>query len=606
MLGNGPRHSQAATCEDWDEDAEKTLPDTRTSANVAAKRWKPEGDPTKSRARHTPIDGDTAKMSRTQSTNTQGDGPVKKEKKSAGLKLDTSFPQRESRPYSSGPPKDRPRRNSGRPTTAKQPVSKTEKSEPFRHREECWVCDAYGHHVMLGLDAHGGMRGQSVPPSPITMSHLPPDQPPPPTTQVAEAPTARPRSVRIQSFREPRPTSYHGAMSSEAYFPGLSQSFPTEWNTMPLTPMSPYGQLPYAPTPTMNLQNPYQDFSQPFHMPFNPQAPAPSRSRPVEPQRRASIRGEPIISQAPIPDQAHLTRKTSQRESRHSREPSRSREEDARRMPPPQFTTVPRRPSLAKANTTTTHPVSRRESVYHGHGSKSVQVPYKEPRSDRPPSSYRDRASSTSYTTRERPTPARTPTSFDDTKSTRKTDSCRPDVDKRVPLSNSERKEAEAEAYQRARGTKDRSLTVDAMRNFSRHSDSGSQRSKNSSSKSSSASKTKATVDDITVAIGGLTLGISGDSAENRSINIRPKRGGLSISVDEHEPKNKSNKTSGLLKRSDSTTSSSRQSHRSSEKEVRRLRATSSDSNHDPPAKASNETGKPFLNDSLGYGVGYG
>jgi hypothetical protein len=172
-----------------------------------------------------------------------------------------------------------------------------------------------------------------------------------------------------------------------------------------------------------------------------------------------------------------------------------------------------------------------------------------------------------------------------------------------------ERHEIEAENYQRLRSGKAEPLTLDTITKFSRHSDSGSQHSMNTSSRGSSGGKTKGTVanSEITVKVNGVTVGLSGDGAENHSIKIQSKaNGGVNISVDGHEPADQDNKVTSIQKRDSSTTSSSKQSRKSSLKENRMPRAHSLDREGDQRAKASSWSSQALHDDSPGYGYGWG
>lgn len=611
MLASAPRTSRAATCEDWDEDAQTTLPDTETSANVAAKPSKPELVPTNSH-RQRNLEGDMGKMSRG-SASVKDDASIKKEKRRPdALKLDTSYPERESRRYSSGPP-PQPRRRSTSRHSAKRTISKEEKSEPlFRHQlGECWVCDRYGYHMMPPPEVQGHPPQSAVPQSPITNPHQPPQRTPL-SAKAPQLPTPQPRPNRSQSHGGQRPMSFHAGMSQDAYQPFASQPFSMSDWSMPPTPLSPYVQTAYVQKPAPTVQSHYQDYQQSFTMPNDQRTPAPPRPKRQESSRATITRGEPIIEQSAISrGQPALAKTSLQREYRHSREPSLSREEDARRMPPPEVIPVASRPGMVKANTSISTPVSNtRERRYSNYGGVPAQSPKKERRPDPPPSSFRELPSS-AYQNSSYDKPAtRTSKSFDDPNPTTTVSTSAPSLDRRFTISSTERHEVEAEAYQRSRGTKSQPLTVDAIRKMSKQSQSGSQRSVHSSSKGSSGGKTKATTasNDITMTINGVTLGISGDSAENHSIKIQPTRGGgVNISVDE-QPAGKENTVTSVQKRSGSTSSSSRQSRRSSEKEVGRLRGGSFEHERGRASKASSRSGKASFDDSqaLDYGFGWG
>jgi hypothetical protein len=611
MLANGARTSRAATCEEWDEDAQTTLPDTQTSANVAAKRSKPELAPSKSH-RQRNIESDASKMNRAP-TSVKDDASYKKEtRRPDGLKLDTSCPERESRPYSSGPPPDHRRRSTSRPA-AKRSIPKAEKPEHlFRHQlGECWICDLHGYHTTMPPELHGLSNQTSIPQSPLTASLQQPHRAPL-STKASKPPTPQPRTTRSQSHGGQRPMSFHAGMSQEAYHQFAPQPFSmSDWK-VPSSPMSPYPPTAYIQTAPLTVPSHFSEYQQSFTLPNDQRTPAPTRPRRPEPSRTATVRGEPIIEQsAASRAQPALTKTASQREYRRSREPSLSREEDARKMPPPRTIPVAARPSLIKANTSASTPVSNlRERRHSNYGPVPAQSPQKERRSELPPSSFhRSPPSAYQNSISDKPA-ARQSKSYDDPKHNTIVNTSAPSLDRRFSISSAERFEVAAEAYQRSQGTNHQPLTVDAVRKIPRQSDNGSRRSVNSSSRGSSGGKTKTTAasNDITMTINGVTLGISGDSAENHSIKIQPKRnGGVNISVDEH-PSGNDNKVTSLSKRSGSTSSSSKQSRRSSEKEVGRLRGDSLDHDRGRASKASSRSGKASFDDSqaLDHDFGWG
>jgi hypothetical protein len=267
--------------------------------------------------------------------------------------------------------------------------------------------------------------------------------------------------------------------------------------------------------------------------------------------------------------------------------------------PPPQIIHTSRRPSMVKASTSTSAPGSLyRERRYSGYGPGPAQVAQSERRPD-PPSSYRDRPpSGYPNSSQDRPVSQRS-TSQQDPKLAARTKSAGQGL---------ERHEVEAEAYQRSQGTKSHALTVDAVTKISRHSESGSQRSVGTSSRGSSGGKTKAAAasNNVTMMFNGLTLDISGNSAEHHRIKIQQKRsGGVNISVSE-EPSVRDNKVMSLQKQSGSTTSSSKQSRRSSEKETRRSRDESADHELHRATRTLSRSGNASSDDSHDYGISYG
>lgn len=394
MLAHGSSNPRPATVEEWDEETQTTVPNTRSSAYVAATRSKADlASTTSSRSRGASVEGGTNRTKHT-STTIQDDPSGEKSKKPSGLKLDTSYPRRESRPYSSGPLQDRPRRNSSRPA-ARLPTSKGDKAEKtakgeilFRHPHgACWICDDYGYHDMAAHEAQLASKDPSLSQPPATASAQP-SQPTPQPSKTPESSAVRPRQARSHSTKEQRPMSFHGGMLLDAYQSLSSQPFSSSnWN-MPPTPISAYGQPPYVQTPSTPLQNYYPEFRQPPPNQYAAhQTQAAHRPRPQsESYRNPSVRDDPIIQQSPVlRDQPALSRTISSRERRPSQEPPRSNDEDARRMPPPQIIPVQRRPSMVKAKTSSSNPAQEiRERRYSMQGSSSAASIARERRTSSP------------------------------------------------------------------------------------------------------------------------------------------------------------------------------------------------------------------------------
>ncbi|ERF70448.1 hypothetical protein EPUS_04726 [Endocarpon pusillum Z07020] len=540
---------------------------------------------------------------------THNDAPTRKGSKSTRLKLNTSFLERESRPYSSGPPREPPQQSASRPATAKRSKSKAEKPEPMvRHSPgHCQICDFHGYHKLEPSEAQKPLKEKSIPPSPFSASQQPSQQVAP-TAQHPEASKSQSRPNRRQSYHEQRPTSFHDGMSYSAL--PLQPFSASDWNMLP-TPLSAYPQTPYVQTPVLPFIDPYEQYAQSLPSQYNQQALPPLGPRPPEPRRRTSSRAEPIIQQSPIvADKPPLGRTRSHRETQRARDPSTSRQEDAKRMPPPQVIPVRRRPNIAKANTTISTPLSdQRERGIGNDGPAHARLSSRERKSDPPPSSYREPPLSSYHNSNQnRPVPPKSK-SYTEAKHTSKVNSTQSGLDRPTSILGAELNEMRAEAYQKSRGTNPQPLTIDAISKIERRSDSGSQYSINTSSRGSTGGKTKTTLgsNDITLMMHGVTLGISADSAENRSIKIEPRgNGDFNISVKQQESSGRDNKALSLLKRSGSTTSSSKQSRRSSEKEVRRSRDQSLDREPERAPHVSSWSSKASYDDSFGYDLAYG
>jgi len=160
---------------------------------------------------------------------------------------------------------------------------------------------------------------------------------------------------------------------------------------------------------------------------------------------------------------------------------------------------------------------------------------------------------------------------------------------RRLPQPSIERNEAEAEDYQRRRGssdTRDRRdprshhLTAEALRKVpkaqvleARSETNSSQKSRNSSSKGSSGAKTGQSNSEFTMRINGIAVGIPTDSAQR--ITIQSK--GINISVggkgrsDKDYPSSRSGRATSVASRTSKTSSSREKEKRIEMDDGRRL-----------------------------------
>jgi hypothetical protein len=233
----------------------------------------------------------------------------------------------------------------------------------------------------------------------------------------------------------------------------------------------------------------------------------------------------------------------------YTQKSSHDRDLDSRAMLPPprpqkEQVLLAHRPSFKKAATSTPATTLRRYS--QSYESNVDEFPRLEVIRERkaetshPPTSYRG----PSTAIQARP-PNRKPMSYDLPRqsvevATRAAPVPEPVGRRRADPAPVERHEAEAEAYQRKRGTSDtralqsHSLTAEALRKVpkvthitTRSETNSSQKSRNSSSKGSSGGKTGPSGSDITMRINGIAFGIPADSGQR--ITIQSK--GVNISV---------------------------------------------------------------------------
>ena len=594
------RRPPRATCEDIDDDSEDDAVDTRPSANVAAKRSKPELQPKASYERRRNTGTDSGYASR---AGTVGSGsPNRREKKGAELKVDTSFQERESRPYHYTTANTETRQSSSRPSTDPAVSRPTEIKKWYKHKTgECWVCDKYGKHI-------DPPKGTPAPVSP-TLARRPPVAEDYMSAQTAQV---QPRARTTSSSRGPRPASMYAGTGpgflyetkpSPSPFTQDSPSFvTTPWHT-PTTPLTvQYTSL----TPVTYASYPVATTSQPV-TPLDTQgsyfhALPPARARPVEPSRRASMYNP---SDRPVVQQGQSTstrpreedgRRQERRPPLHTHKSSQDRDRDRRAMPPPpvpqqEQIVLARRPGIKKAATSTSSPASRRYS--QSYESDRDDFPRLEVIRERraeasvPPTSYRAPAA----TVLDRP-PNRKSVSYDQSRhsadvAARGSSASEPLSRRVTEPSPIERYEAEAEAYQRKRGSSDthdqksHSLTAEALRKVpkarpldARSETNSSQKSRNSSSKGSSGAKTGRSNSDITMRINGIAVGIPADTGQRITIQskgVNISVGGKGKSSEKEYASSRPGRASSVASRTSKTSSSREKEKRADRDDGRRV-----------------------------------
>lgn len=589
---------RTATCEDVDEDSEEATNDAQKSANVTAKRAKPDVVKKASfeRRRDNGTDSGYASRAPTVGSSTSS----RKEKRNSGLKIDTSIQERERQPYHYSATVEKAQKPPNRPVIQRTDSKSTKSAAFHRHSKgECWICDQYGEHIDLPPPT-------SAPyPSPMAARYPPPTEQYA-TTQLVQAP---PLVRRTSSYRASRPASMFVGTAAESPYQAraLPSPFATEspsytWHTTPTPLYSAVTPVTYASYPTTavpQIYPPAETQTSYFHQP-----PPSPQSRPKESSRRASMH---IHNDRPVVQQDTSQYRDGPRyEDRPPLRPQKSnrdRDYDNRAMPPPpppkqSQVVFARRPSIKKATTshlvTTEHRRSQSYNTDRGEH-QSLEIRERKAEPSLPPSSYRG----PSTPIHDRPV-ARKSTSYDSTKystNVASTNSAqliarrRADSAVQSPL---ERYEAEAEAYQRKRGTSgthdvsSHSLTAEALRKVpkvppltTRSETNSSQRSRNTSSKGSSAAKTgRSNSGTITVRMNGIALDIA-NSDNGQPVNITSK--GVNISVggngrSSEKEYTMSSRASQAPSGTSKTSKTSRSSGKEREREIDRERERERDS----------------------------
>lgn len=570
------RLPRPAFCEEWDEDAQTTLPDSRSTATVAVKRSQQElmsGQREPSFRR----DGSDSGYASRADTASNGSTSMGR-RKMPSLRVDTAaVPERERQPYSlsqAGPSKPTARRQS-----SSQGKESPAEPRPAKSRHDvhpggsCRTRDKYGKHIDVGEETSKASSTSPPLPSPTAVRQG--------GFKGIRDDTALPsKSRRPSSGQQPRPLS----MVSDQPLPLQYVNQPlyappafatTSWGT-PITPSVPYSPASYAygpaPMPAPMLTPAYSSL-QPgqsyFDHAMTPEPPSARQSRRSSPVRRSSAYGDPVIRQGyREPSIAGLERVKS-KESRpipSSHKSSRSIDHDRAMMPPPP---KPQQPDIGLAR----RPSTGRSEIYHSRGLPPRQHfsyeperydqddednDYREPRAPlatlrerresppRPPTSYRPPAAVES---RGRPPLPRKSVSYATSGGTTKVESSRPHIAARqttlpaVPLSA---KEAAVEEYLRHGGKPSNELTAEALRDFNHRNSaprseaesSYSHKSRQSSSKESSgqgkSQATTTTKTSITLP-GGVNMSIPSNymNKDGRPLSINV--GGLVVSVGAEE-----------------------------------------------------------------------
>ncbi|KAI9809986.1 MAG: hypothetical protein M1827_006753 [Pycnora praestabilis] len=536
-----------AFCEDYNSDDNQTLPGTRKSANVNAKR-----------RTKTVRDGasDSGYSSRAATVTSSDSGGQKTSP--ARLKVDTALGSSKRRPSFA-----EPSTGSSRRSPSKDPQGTTSRAAraPDRtHPERCdcercirmypsttplespWDTNYYPFNRPSHSVFENSPSRQSTRPSPRG------------TTQEAPAiPGARPRLSASQPQRLARPVSYHaGAMPdpmmymSSLYGSSYDRGPPpasSAYTNPPIIPQSypPPGMM-YAPslTPTPPSHASQSPVDQPRPRPRHSTSDSQYTTRPT------SIYGTPVVHDqatygtVPSPRRATIREPVS---APLAEEYTQDEEYYRSVMPPPQTIPISRRPSVRHSATPSSGRDIHRQGAFEYPDAGVTMMPTERSRPSRPEESSRSRRPSlaTSHDS------GRKPSSY-----TNASDSAKITVGsssrRRASYYGNERpldldrKQREAEAYQESFTKPVIPLTADALRAARRNnrlgSSSGSQ-SRASSSREGSEGKTRSgmsgiasrseTSEGITMRFNtnaGVKLDFAGD-LEGRTITVKPGEDGL-------------------------------------------------------------------------------
>lgn len=555
MSGQVPH---AAFCEEYDEDAHITLPETRQTANAAAKRSKAE----LKYALEPLVDGasDSGYSSRTAATvNSTQSGPSGR--KSPPLKVDTA-PKRTDLERVRSNRKDRakdrtatghPMRDdkmqvgaypssSHHPHRQRSPSRRRRDSAQMRHHPgSCWECEQGLYHPSTPVEPPPSMDYPYYGPQP---GHVQDYRHPPPSPQTPRYPPSAMQDVHVSHSRprarSSRSTSYHSSNRPVSFHESMSGMGGMMYNP---SPMNPYDHGPSFSSSVYGNPPSYVSSHFPQHPSYFPVPDyiPPSddlRDRPVtrsrdQSRRRSSLYGTPVGGYGP--SMAYEGGESMERRS--SREPRRvlpqnpyDRDEDFYRMPPPPMKPKPaphiiqKRPDPPRKSATTTsvNPERRPSKTFDMSEMEAALPGYR----------YGQPSRETIIPERSRSSrdPRRNPVYYESSRRSRATDEGgrhRRNSVYNYPGGGLEEKQRQAEEYQAARSGKaaPMPLTAEALSKAKKAqrtgSESGSQESGSNSSRGSGG-RTKAEDDkNITMTMNGVTMSFTQESVGGKQINVR-------------------------------------------------------------------------------------
>lgn len=256
-MSDSSSHPRAAYFEEYNEEAHTTLPETRQTANVAAKRSKPDIAKVKT-AQDGPDDASDSGHNSAPPIHEESER-ISHEPKMANpppLKIDVTARASKSKP------RDAKAKSSGSPKKAQKPALRRTESKaqdgPRPASKEgcnCSECQAGGKRPTTTRKDSRPVEDRGAPPSsrskpeaPVPSSPVYTARPQPIQIPIVQPAQARPRSATTQTYRSARPMSFHaGAMPEHlymqppVYMTGLSYPPPS------VTPPKPTYFLPSFP-----------------------------------------------------------------------------------------------------------------------------------------------------------------------------------------------------------------------------------------------------------------------------------------------------------------------------------------------------------------------
>ncbi|KAL8949595.1 MAG: hypothetical protein Q9222_004310 [Ikaeria aurantiellina] len=368
----------AAYIEDYNEDAHTALPETRQTANIAAKRSKPDIARVKVTDLGREEASDSGYSSHTAATLNSKDSSLASKAGSATLTLDTSLESlsagKRRQPVVEKLPHNAPQ-SPQKPSLRRTGSKARQKETVGQGRCDCEKCQ--GKAAAKGVRLERSVKTSSArdPSRAKQKSSSSPDDAPAPKDPRPSAPRAttnapilqpaqpRPRHSGSQSYRAtPRPVSFHGGMMPQPmFYPPVMVTRPTSnFNTQspfpppsyppPTTSYFPpsysHTQAPMHHIPAPTQRDPYAIPPSPYSVPQQPQLrPWPLEQHPP-PQQPVTFSAPPVVDYphspqygGPLPPSHDTLRRTFSERDRERPVPLRDEyfpfDEDYYRMPPP-------------------------------------------------------------------------------------------------------------------------------------------------------------------------------------------------------------------------------------------------------------------------------
>ena len=267
-MSPSPTAPHAAYIEDYNEDSKTTLPETRQTANITARRSKP--DVVKLNGVHDEF-SDSGYSSRTAATLGSGDSSLDSKTGAAPLKLDTSFAARKERLGVQQRESHKTGEGSRKPALRRTESKSNDRSSRLRGDCPCDECKPQGSQSARSPEKARSSRDVAA----KTISKAQPQVAPPPRPQstkplpskpvqddsVQQSAQARPRPATAQSHRKPRPMSFHGgSLPQVTYQPVyVAQVQPPMATPSPFPPPSypPPSHSYFPPAPPVHQPYPY-------------------------------------------------------------------------------------------------------------------------------------------------------------------------------------------------------------------------------------------------------------------------------------------------------------------------------------------------------------